>query len=275
MDDPALLPIGMFSRASQLSIKTLRAHHESGLLVPASVDPRTGYRAYSVDQLADAAVIVRLRALDLPLEQVREVLAHRDPEHTRRVLAAHQVTMARRLADTERILAELRSGGAPGTHTPVHVRDEPARHTLRVRATVPDHEFPAFLGHAFARLAALAGATGAVVDGPCGGLYPPEIEDDGAQPAEAFVPVADPVRLPAGEREVALGEVPAARVAVLVHAGDYADIGDTYRTLGAWVARNASPGPGPIREWYVVGPPEATDPRAYRTEIAWPLAAEG
>ena len=92
-DDEALLPIGMFSRASSLSIKALRAYHESGILVPARVDRRTGYRMYTVDQLGDAAVIVRLRALDLPLEQVRQVLEARDPELTRRVLHAHQVAL--------------------------------------------------------------------------------------------------------------------------------------------------------------------------------------
>ena len=93
------------------------------------MDPRTGYHAYTVDQLADAAVVVRLRALDLPLAQVREVLHGRDPELTRRILAGHQVQMQARLDDTERIVAELQSGVAPVTHTPVHVRDEPgARH---------------------------------------------------------------------------------------------------------------------------------------------------
>ncbi len=34
--DDDLLPIGMFSRASSLSIKTLRAYHESGILVAAT-----------------------------------------------------------------------------------------------------------------------------------------------------------------------------------------------------------------------------------------------
>ena len=33
------LPIGMFSRASSISIKALRAYHEAGILVPARVDP--------------------------------------------------------------------------------------------------------------------------------------------------------------------------------------------------------------------------------------------
>ena len=57
------LAIGVFSRASLLSIKMLRAYHEAGILVPASVDPRTGYRAYHPGQLIDASVIRRLRSL--------------------------------------------------------------------------------------------------------------------------------------------------------------------------------------------------------------------
>ena len=47
VDEP-LLPIGMFSRASSLSIKALRAYHDAGILVPARVDPQSGYRSYTV-----------------------------------------------------------------------------------------------------------------------------------------------------------------------------------------------------------------------------------
>src|SRR6476659_1997452 len=115
MDDE-LLPIGMFSRASSLSIKTLRAYHDSGILVPARVDPQTGYRSYTVDQLADAAIVQRLRALDLPLDQVRAVLDARDPDVTRAILAGHQHDMQARLDATERIVAELQSVVAPTTH---------------------------------------------------------------------------------------------------------------------------------------------------------------
>lgn len=55
------LRIGPFSRASSLSIKALRAYHETGLFVPAVVDPTTGYRMYSTAQLLDAVVLRRLR----------------------------------------------------------------------------------------------------------------------------------------------------------------------------------------------------------------------
>ena len=60
MDD--VLPIGAFSRATLISANALRSYHESGLLEPAVVDPRTGYRGYRVTQLGDAAVIRDLRS---------------------------------------------------------------------------------------------------------------------------------------------------------------------------------------------------------------------
>jgi DNA-binding transcriptional MerR regulator len=73
MDD-APMPIGAFSRASSLSVVALRGYHESGLLVPAGVDPQTGYRRYHVSPLIDAAVILELRGLELPLGEVQEIL---------------------------------------------------------------------------------------------------------------------------------------------------------------------------------------------------------
>jgi DNA-binding transcriptional MerR regulator len=271
--DDDLLPIGMFSRASSISIKTLRAYHEAGILVPARVDPRTGYRGYTVDQLADAAIVQRLRALDLPLEQVREVITERDPDATRRILSGHQQTMQARLDETERIVAELQSTVAPTTHTPVHVRVEEAVDTVRVRGDVAGDEFAEWLARSYDELDRFLDRHGVAAAGPHGGLYAAELVDDGPEPAEAFVPIGAPLAVPAGEHHVSLGEVPRARVAVLVHVGDYGTIGDTYRSLGAWVARHAQHAGERVREWYVIGPSDATDPIEYRTEISWPITS--
>jgi DNA-binding transcriptional MerR regulator len=266
-----LLPIGMFSRASSLSIKTLRAYHEAGILVPAQVDRFTGYRMYTEDQLADAAIVRRLRALDLPLEQVRQVLQARDPDFTREVLASHQIAMQARLAETERIVAELQSGVAPVTHTPVHVRQEPAAHSLFMRARVKAADFGEWVPAALETLFAVAQAAEVPLAGVAGTLYEPEIVDDEGEAIEAFVPIREPIAIPHSAHGVALGEIPAARTAVLVHAGDYGSINDTYRTLGAWVARNAEPSGERIREWYRVAPWDTEDVAAFRTEIAWPI----
>ena len=50
--------IGEFSNLSGVSTKTLRFYHEIGLLRPASVDSRTGYRHYRPEQLEEVASIV-------------------------------------------------------------------------------------------------------------------------------------------------------------------------------------------------------------------------
>ena len=70
--------MGDFSRATHLSVKTLRHYHQVGLLEPATVNPDTGYRYYSAGQIPTAQVIRRLRDLEMPVADVKAVLAARD-----------------------------------------------------------------------------------------------------------------------------------------------------------------------------------------------------
>lgn len=67
------MTIGEFARASRLSAKALRHYDELGLLIPARVDPLTGYRFYTPDQLPSARLIVWLRRLGMPLARIRFV----------------------------------------------------------------------------------------------------------------------------------------------------------------------------------------------------------
>jgi effector-binding domain-containing protein len=179
--------------------------------------------------------------------------------------------MQARLEETERIVAELQSGLAPVTHTPVHVRFEKAMDTVRMTGEVHERDFGNWLDGAYAQLFGALTAAEIAPAGPTGALYSPEISDEALEPIEAFVPISAPFRIPPEFRDVTIGEVPAAWVAVLVHVGAYETVGDTYRTLGAWVARNAEHAGERIREWYVVSYAETPDPAAFRTEIAWPI----
>jgi DNA-binding transcriptional MerR regulator len=265
--DP-FLRIGPFSRASSISIKALRAYHEQGLLVPAAVDPSTGYRAYTADQLLDAAVLRRLRELDVPLRRIREVLEARDPSVTAQVLAEHTRAMQQRLDDTIRIIQQLQRGlDEPALHTPVHVRDEPAHHALMIDGRVEPANFGTFLAEAFDRLRWVAARTGATVEDVPGALYAAEIPDE-IEAATAYLTIASPVDVPAGSG-VRLGELPATTVAVAIHLGGYDDIGDTYRHLGRWVAANAAPREMPVRERYAVAAPAPE--YEWSTEIRWPV----
>jgi PPM family protein phosphatase len=69
-----LLSTGEFARASGLTRKALRLYDELGLLLPAKVDPCTGYRYYAPAQLEQARLVAWLRQLGMPLAAIRSVI---------------------------------------------------------------------------------------------------------------------------------------------------------------------------------------------------------
>ena len=95
MDDD-LLSIGRFARLSGLSVGALRHYDELDVLRPADVDRFTGYRRYRRTQLETARTIARLRDLEVPLDEIGEVLAMDDPVEQRRRLAGHRARIAAR-----------------------------------------------------------------------------------------------------------------------------------------------------------------------------------
>lgn len=67
--------IGEMSRATGLSVSALRFYDHAGLLVPAEVDPGSGYRRYSGRQVAPARLVAGLRRVGMPLMDIAQVLA--------------------------------------------------------------------------------------------------------------------------------------------------------------------------------------------------------
>jgi DNA-binding transcriptional MerR regulator len=78
--------IGRFSDLSGVPRKTLRFYDQIGLLRPASVDARTGYRRYRPQQLEELASIVALKTLGLSLADVRNQLSRAGSGKDRRNL---------------------------------------------------------------------------------------------------------------------------------------------------------------------------------------------
>ena len=107
MDDD-LLPIGRFARLAGLSVGALRHYDELDLLRPADVDRSTGYRRYRTSQLEDARTIARLRELEVPLEEIRDVLAADDPAERARRLDAHRARIEARTYRLQRVLHHVR-----------------------------------------------------------------------------------------------------------------------------------------------------------------------
>ncbi len=265
------LSIGSFSRASSISVRTLRNYHESGLLVPAAIDPSTGYRSYTVDQLADAMAIVRLRALDVPLPLVQQIVEARDPVVTRTVLAGHEAVMRERLAETQRIVDALQLG-LPSTITPPHAVNTPATTTLQFSATVPSDRLWPWLEAAAETLCTLA-RDHRLEGSYFSSLYTDALLDEESETVTALVPLSGPFLLDADTvaRGITIGEIPPTRWVALVHAGGFETIGETYRVLGAWMGRNtnAAEGRSICEVYHRLDPTSVGNDQAI--ELRWPV----
>jgi DNA-binding transcriptional MerR regulator len=267
------LTIGDFSRATHLSVKMLRHYHDIGLLAPTDVDPYTGYRRYGTAQIATAQVIRRFRDLDMPLEEIHAVLTAPDPQTRSRLISAHLGRLEASLARTQDAVATLRSLlERPQATEPVRHRHAPAVSTAAITEIMNSADALTWYRGALGELHATLAAQHITTTGPAGGVYQSEIFTDDRGEATIFLPCQAPPR-PMG-RVTAL-DVPAAELAVVVHAGSHVDIDLAYGNLGAYVTRHDLAVDGPIREYYLTGPIETSDTAAWRTEIGWPVFETG
>lgn len=97
--------IGEMARDSGLSVSALRFYDGAGVLVPAWVDPVSGYRWYGPGQLEEARLLGGLRRAGMPLADIRLVLAgwsSADSDLVRKLLQAHLHRLERGLDDARR-----------------------------------------------------------------------------------------------------------------------------------------------------------------------------
>lgn len=268
-----LLAIGDFSRATHLSIKTLRHYHQVGLLEPAEVDLETGYRRYSTGQIPAAQIIRRFRALEMPLDEIQAVLHAPDLRTRDRLIAAHLSRMEAALSRTQQAVASLHDllehRAAPAA---VDLRRVEATSAAAISATIDVADALMWFQGALGELRGTLAAQGVRALGPAGGLYSGELFADGRGLATVFVPCHD--RLEAMGRVVP-ATVPAADLATIVHSGPHTDIDRAYGALATYVSEHEMAVDGPVREYYLVGPGDAADESAWRTEIGWPVFITG
>lgn len=104
--------IGEMARDSGLGVSALRFYDRAGVLVPAWVDPVSGYRWYAPEQCGEARLLARLRRAGMPLADIRLVLAgwsSADTDLVRGLLQAHLRRLERGLSDARGEFSALRA----------------------------------------------------------------------------------------------------------------------------------------------------------------------
>lgn len=104
--------IGEMAKDSGLSVSALRFYDGAGVLVPAWVDPVSGYRWYGPEQVEEARLLARLRRAGMPLADIRLVLAGwsgADTDLVRKLLEAHLRRLELGLSDARSEFSTLRA----------------------------------------------------------------------------------------------------------------------------------------------------------------------
>jgi DNA-binding transcriptional MerR regulator/effector-binding domain-containing protein len=254
-----MLSIGRFADATGLTVKALRHYDEIGLLVPARVDPDSGYRYYDAAQVEPAVTIRRLRALELPLDEIGTLL-EADGDTFRDLLAAHGYRVAEEARDKHSLLIELSALVEGGDEqVAVEVRDVPALRlaaTIRHLPLVDPEGVTEMLGLARARL----GERGVTPAGPPTALFRAG-DGNGTHLVGAGFPVAGNVE---GDELLRVTGYPAASAATTDHVGSYDGLHLTAQRFIATVLGQGLEFAQPIRIEY-------TEPDAH-ARLVWPLA---
>ncbi|MFF2660763.1 MerR family transcriptional regulator [Kitasatospora sp. NPDC058032] len=275
MDRRNLLPIGQFSQASGLSVTALRYYGASGVLVPAFVDPVSGYRYFRRDQVRTAQLIRALRQLDIPVEELSRLLGE---EEGLAAALREQLRAAERRLEVQRsvvhsLLSRL-TEGAEMTHR-VTVRQGAAERILVRGATLDNSGLDAFLRGAYQEMYEVAGRGPLTFAGPAFVRFHGVCDDENATLVEACLPFredgAQPSDLPEG---MAVRELPASTLACTEVEGEAAAfprILGAYDAVAGWITEHGFAFGGPARMIYRrwTGTPDHPD---NRLEIAWPIA---
>lgn len=163
-----LMTIGEFSTLARLSVRMLRHYDAHGVLVPAAVDPWTGYRRYAPSQLATAADIRNLRDVGFGVSAISALLAARGTEAWTSALELQRLALADELRAAQarvRLVNHLLSEGAHPMTITVDRATIPAMTVVALRGTVPTYRDEGLL---WEQMMPLVAAQGISPTGPCG-----------------------------------------------------------------------------------------------------------
>ena len=195
-DVTTYLSIGEFARRTRLSPKALRLYGELGLVLPARVDPDSGYRFYTEDQVDVAKLIGLLRRLEMPLSQIGELLALDDGDAAADLLTRWWAGVEGANAERRSLVAYLQARLREEAQTmyEIEMRSLPQRTIASIARHVSPSETDAFFADAFNRLRA-AGAGLQGIEGVPYLVFYGEVSEDSDGPIELCRPLASP---PAG-----------------------------------------------------------------------------
>ncbi len=270
------MTIGAFAAYGRVSVRALRHYDDIGLLRPAAIDPRTGYRSYERMQLERLHGIVALKGLGFTLEQVAVILDDtvtvdelRGMLRMRRAQLAQEITEHQhRLALVEQRLRDIEEEHTMTDHL-IELKQVDALHIVEVSDLAesfdPDDITPVIVP-LYPRLFERMGAAGISGQGPSIAYYTDDPAGSGKVLVHAGIAVPDDVQRVAG---LEVTDLPAlALVASTTVHGSPDGYDSAYQALLRYAEANGYVAVGYSREIYLDCPPDQSQ---WVTELQFAL----
>jgi DNA-binding transcriptional MerR regulator/effector-binding domain-containing protein len=263
-----LFGIGEFSKITGLTVKTLRFYHEQGVLSPTAIDEQTGYRYYDSSKIELARVVTELRALDVSVADIAEILrSAADEADLLAFLEQHRESILVRLRHYQKIakfldqvIAKEREARATMSQAPFEVAEKVVDPLLvagmRMKGKYSD------CGKGFAQIGRRFGRH------ICGKAlllhYDTEYREEDAD-FEACLPI----RKGETNQGISVRELAGGKCVSLLHSGPYHELGRSYAKILKYVKDKSYQIQMPTREVYLKGPGMVFkgNPQKYLTEI--------
>ena len=260
--------IGEFSKITGLTVKTLRFYHEQRVLTPSVVDEASGYRYYDAGKIETARMIVLLRELEFPLDEIAAILSEYDDEgelldYLERQRAAIETKLRhyRRLKGSlDQIILRERAARLMVQNSSFAIEEKVVDSMLiagvRMRGCYSE------CGKGFAQIGRRFGRQ--ICGTPFLLHYDCEFKEDDAD-FEACMAI----RKGESADGISVRELPGGRCVTLLHQGPYEELGRSYAKILDYIGQKGYEIKTPTREVYLKGPGMIFrgNPRKYLTEI--------
>ena len=266
-DSGTLYKIGMFAAMNHVTIKALRFYEEQGLLIPALIHPETGYRYYTLSQMAVLHQITALKQAGFTLEEIARINAGADEEA---VLLKKKAELLGKISELTRQIAVVDgylSKRKNRLSSPVLVKTIPGTTVAAMKIRIESYDGLFDRMPAMGALMEKVGCECAVPEYCFTNYLEPGYKDE-----DVLVEICESV---VAVREETGGlyfrTLPEIQAACIFHKGSYQTFAESYETVLKYIEENGYEIAGEIRESYIDGVWNQDEESQWLSEIQVPV----
>ncbi|MDD6046908.1 MAG: MerR family transcriptional regulator [bacterium] len=262
-----LYKIGMFAAMNHVTVKTLRFYEEQGLLMPALIHPETGYRYYTLSQMAVLHQITALKLAGFTLEEIAYINSGADEEA---ILLKKKSELLAKISDLTRQIAVVDgylSKKKTGLSAPVLIKTIPETTVAFMRIRLESYDCLFDRMPEMGALMEKAGCECTLSEYCFTGYLEPGYKD-----GDILVEICESV-VEAKQETGALQfkTLPEIQAACVFHKGSYRTFSESYETVLRYIEENGYEIAGEIRESYIDGVWNKDDESQWLSEIQVPV----